>query len=179
MLRNARHPRALIAICVLTVVAIAAVAAVEAEGGFVASPGNPEAEVLAAFSTHLSAINTMNVTAIEQAYSSDAKVQFTDQYETFNYTGLKGVGIAFGADVFPNFAVPKFTEINSTVKADGKSGTVESTFIIYGYDSDDLPQSARVTAHVDYMLDGGSWLISFESWNLVFAPGQPADNEGD
>lgn len=177
MLKNAKHPRALIALCVVTVAAIAATAAFEAEGGFAAPQGNPVAEVQTAFSDHLTLINTMNTTAIEQEYSSDAKVSFTDKYETFNYTGLKGIGIAYGADVFPNFAVPKFSEINTSVKVDGKTATVDSTFIIYGYDSDGGPQSARVTAQLEYGLDKGSWLISFEAWNLVFSPGQPTDNE--
>ena len=176
MLENAKHPRALIGLCVIMVVAIVAVAAVEANGGFVTAQGNPVSEVQTDFSNHLSTINSMNVSAIEAAYSSDAKVQFTDKYETINYTGLKGVGIAYGADVFTNFAVPKFSDINSTVNVEGKQATVESTFIIYGFDSEGGPQSARVTAYLDYGLNNGNWLISFESWNLVFAPGQSIYN---
>src|SRR5450759_467861 len=142
MFGQAKHPRVILALCVLTVVAIAAVAVFESSGGSIsASSTPPTAQIEDDYSSHLASIHAMNVTAIEQAYASNASVQFSvpGQENTGNHTGLKSIGILFGADMFPNFAVPNFSELNSTVKVTGNTATLDSTFIINGYNSDANP----------------------------------------
>jgi len=121
----------------------------------------------------------MNISAIEADYSGGASIQFIDTLEnTGNYTGLQAIGKAWGADVFINFAVPKFSNVDSVVKVDGNKATLVSTFEVVGYDADDFAQSARVQAHLEYAFHGGGWLISFESWDIGFANGS-GNNSGD
>lgn len=179
MLGQAKHPRAIVALCVLMVVAIAAVAIFESSGPPVYSSVDSTAQIETDFSNHLSDIRTMNITTIEQDYASDARIQFYAGDLNNSYSGLKGVVIGYGADVFPYFAVPEFSNFNTSVKVDGKSATVNATFVISGRDSDDLPQAAAVSAHLVYELKGQTWLISFESWNLVFAPGTTDESNGE
>jgi len=71
--------------------------------------------------------------------------------------------------MFPNFAVPNFSRLNSTVKVSGGTAALDATFVIGGYNSDASPQSATASSHVEYVLDGGSWLIQSESWSFTFA----------
>ena len=179
MLSNAKHPRAIIALVVVMVIAIAAVWAFESSGALDGPSGNPRTQIQEDFSSHLDNIHTMNLTAIEGDYTSGASVQFADPLEnTGNYTGLKQIGIAYGADVFVNFAVPRFSNINSTIKVERTSATLDSTFVVVGYDADDYAQSASVSAHLVYAFHGGAWLISYEFWRIDFANGS-GNNSGD
>jgi hypothetical protein len=178
MLGQAKHPRAIVVLCVFMVVAIAAVAIFESSGGPVSSSVDSKAQIQTDFTNHLADIRTMNITTIEQDYTSDARIQFLAGDLNNSYSGIKGVVIGYQADVFPYFAVPQFSNFNTTVKVDGKSATVNATFVISGYDSDDLSQAAQVSAQIVYVLEGQTWLISFESWHLFFAPGSTDESNG-
>lgn len=171
MFGQAKHPRAILALCVFAVVAIAAVAVIESSrDASTAGSTSPTGQIEDDYSSHLANIHSMNVSAIEQAYTSNANVQFSvpGQENTGNRTGLKSIGILFGSDMFPNFALPNFSHLNSTVKVTGNTATLDSTFIIYGYNSDANLQSAAVNLHAGYVRQGGDWLISFESWSFAF-----------
>jgi hypothetical protein len=171
MFGNAKHPRVILALCVFTVVAIAAVALFETSPGALGiGLRDPTALVEGDYSSHLQNVRSMNLSAIEHDYASNASVQFSvpGQETTGNHTGLKSIGILFGADMFPNFAVPNFSKMNSTVKVLGATATLDSTFVINGYNSDASPQTAKVSSHVEYVREGGVWLIEFESWSFTF-----------
>ncbi len=177
MFGQAKHPRALLALCVFTVVVVAAVG-IFIESSAIRANGSTDsgAQIEADYSSHLSSIRSMNLSAIEQAYTSNATVQFgvPGAEDSGNHTGLKSIGTLFGADMFPNFAVPNFSAMNSSVKVTGTSTAVlYSTFIISGYNADANPQSARVSSHVEYVRQGGDWLISFESWSFTFPKSTP------
>jgi hypothetical protein len=170
MLSNAKHPRVIIALVIVMVVAIAAVWAIQSDGGLTGPTGNASSEIQNDFANHLDNVHTMNTSAIEGDYSTGASVQFKDATEnTGNYTGLKQIGLAYSADIFVNFALPRFSNVDSTIRVDGRIATVDSTFSVAGYDADAISQSARVADHVVYTFHDGVWLISFESWNFDFA----------
>jgi hypothetical protein len=171
MLGQAKHPRVILALCVFTVFAIAAVGIIDYSYGTAgaASP-DPTSQIQDEYWSHLQSIRSMNASAIEQAYASNASVQFSvpGEESTGNHTGLRNIGILFGADMFPNFAVPNFSKMNSTTMVAGNTATLDSTFVINGYNSNASPQSALVSLHARYIKMGGDWLISFESWNFTF-----------
>jgi hypothetical protein len=171
MLGKAKHPKVVVGLCVFAVVAIAAVAVSETSPGVLfLGQADPAAQVEGDYSSHLQNVHSMNVSAIERDYSSNASVQFSvpGQETTGNHTGLKSIGILFGADMFPNFALPNFSKFNSTVKVLGATAVLDSTFVISGYSSDASSQTARVRSHVEYVREGGGWVIEFESWSFNF-----------
>lgn len=173
MFRQAKHPRALLAICVFTVAAVVAVALFESSGSFFVAATDPVAQINDDFATHLQNIHSMNVSSIVQSYTSDASVQFNVQGQTGtgNRTGIKNIGNLFAASIFPAFAVPNFTARNSTVTVTGNTATLDSTFNISGYNSDANPQAARVSAHAVFVRQSGAWLISYEEWTFSFPSG--------
>lgn len=179
MLGNAKHPRAIIALCVITVVAIAAVAVFESSGGFAATQVTTNAQIESDYYSHLDNVHSMNVTAIEQDYSKDASVQFTDPNEnTGNFTGQASIGKAYNAMMFENFALPIFTGTSANVTISGNKATLESSFLVQGYNIDGNALTATVETHVTYVRQGSDWLISYELWNFHFQA-LPADDEGD
>ena len=175
MLGQAKHPRVILALCVFMVVAIAAVAVFESSGG--SSPGqslSPTAQVQADYSTHLLNIHSMNNTAIESDYASSASIQFVDPNEnTGNYTGFANIADALQADMYVNFVLPVFSQTNSTVQVAGNQATVDSSFLVQGYNTDGNAMAAQVTTHVVYVHQGRDWLISYEVWNFSFPPAPP------
>jgi ketosteroid isomerase-like protein len=181
MLGQAKHPRAIIALCVFMVVAIAAVAIFESSDGFLAGTGDPTAQIEAEYSSHLANIHSMNVSAIEQDYSSDASVEFTavGQQSDGNYTGQENIAHLFGGALFTQFAVPTFSLVNSTVKVNGNKATLDSNFFINGYDTDANDQNARVTTQVHYVRQGADWVISFEAWTFTFYNDTGGNDNGD
>jgi len=170
MFGNAKHPRVILALCLFAVVAIAGVAVVESSPATLGLGLDAATQLEGDYSSHLQTVHSMNVSAIEQDYTSDASVQFSvpGHETTGNHTGLKSIGILFGADMFPNFALPNFSRLNSTVKVLGSTATLDSTFVVNGFNSDASPQTAKVSSHVEYVRQGGSWLIRFESWSFTF-----------
>jgi len=175
MLGQAKHPRVILALCVFMVVAIAAVAIFESSNGsFTGSSLSPSGQVQADYSSHLLNIHSMNDSAIEHDYASSASIQFADPNEsTGNYTGLTNITTAFQADMYVNFVLPIFSHTNSTVKVTGNQVTVDSSFLIQGYNTDGNALSAQVSTHVVYVHQGGDWLISYEVWNFTFPPAPP------
>jgi ketosteroid isomerase-like protein len=172
MFGKARHPRALLAVCIFTVVAIVAVAILESSGGPSAAAADPAAQINDDFYSHLQSIHSMNVSSIVQGYASNATVRFDvqgpGQPGTGNHTGTKNIGNLFGGSIFQEFAVPNFTAMNSTVKVDGNTATLDSTFIMSGYNAAGNPQSAKVSAHDVYSRSSHDWLVSYEVWTFAF-----------
>lgn len=175
MLGQAKHPRVILALCVFMVVAIAAVAVFESSGSSVSGQSlSPTAQVQADYSSHLLNIHSMNNTAIGNDYASNASISFADPNEsTGNYTGIAKIETALQADMYVNFVLPVFSQTNSTVKVAGNQATVDSSFLVQGYDTDGNALSAQVNAHVIYIHQGSNWLISYEVWNFNFPPAPP------
>ncbi len=153
--------------------AIAAVAVFESSGGFLPGAVDSKAAIESSYTAHLLDVHYMNVSGIEQAFTPDASVIFVDPTQagdnTGNFTGLQNIGNGFGA-IFLYFALPTISHENYTVSVNGNQATLNSTFVIQGYDSDENFQTALVTTHVDYVRQSGTWLISFEEWNITFGP---------
>jgi len=175
MLGQAKHPKVIIGLCVFMVLAIAAVAVFESsQSSFSGQSASPTSQVQTAYASHLLNIHSMNDSAIKADYASDASIQFIDPNEsTGNYTGLTNITIAYGADMFVNFALPTFSHTNSTVKVTGGQATLDSSFLIHGYNSVGTLLNTPVNAHVVYVRQGGDWLISYEVWSFTFPPGPP------
>jgi ketosteroid isomerase-like protein len=176
MLGQARHPKAIIALCIVMVVAIVAVAVFESSQGTFVGGGSvdPTKQVEADYSAHLVNIHSMNVSAIEADYDSNASIAFVDAYEnTGNYTGLQKIAEGYQADMYTNFALPMFSYTNSTVNVSGSKATVDSSFLIQGYNTDGNALSALVKTQVTYVHKGGAWLISYELWSFTFPQTPP------
>ena len=69
----------------------------------------------------------------------------------------------------PQLRRPELLEVELDGNVSGSTAALDATFVIGGYNSDASPQSATVSSHVEYVLDGGSWLIQSESWSFTFA----------
>ena len=174
MFGHAKHPRAFLALCVFAVFFLAGSVAIAILDSSVGKAGggspDPAVQIENDYWSHLQSIHSMNISAIEQAYVSNASVQFSARGggSTGNHSGLRSIGMLFSDDMFPNFVIPRFSKINSTARVMGDSAALDSTFVISGYNSKANPQSALVSVHAGYLRHAGGWLISFEYWNFTF-----------
>lgn len=181
MLGKAKHPRAILVLCVFAVVAIAAVAVLESSGGFAPGQADSTSQIETNYTTHLLDIHYMNVSGIEQGYTKDGSVQFVDttqKGDNVNYTGTANIGTGYNAAIFPNFALPTILHQNYTVRVEGNQATLNSTFFIQGYNDDTNLQNALVSTHVDYVRQNGAWLIKTETWDITFASVQNLNGVG-
>ena len=170
MFRRAKHPKVILALLAITPVAILASAIVLDSPQTIAGGPSPQTLVQENYLAHLQSIHSMNITAIQEAYASNATLALTDTAgDTQNVAGPKNIATFFQAFMSQSFALPRFSKMNATVTVSGDTATLYSGLVVNGYNADANQQAAYANLRIGYVRSGTSWLISHETWNFTAA----------
>jgi hypothetical protein len=130
-------------------------------------------QIVAAYSSHLTAVGSRNVTALLSGYETNATVEWIGNAAGLggNYTGLGngsgGIGRLLG--YFPGNMVnlTLSQESQPMVGVQGSHLVAGSTFSWYGFNSYDGDISGIVAAQDSYAHVGNTWLIASETWTWI------------
>lgn len=126
-------------------------------------------EVLSAYTGHLSALASRNVSALLDEYESNATVVFTGQSTGLNgnHTGTESLSRLFG--LFPGDMVnlTLSSQDSPVIGVEGGRVTAASTFNWNGFSTRDGFVSGEVVDQVSYAGVNGTWRIIAETWNWL------------